>query len=456
MSTLEQAVNSIVEKERFWAEVIIRMKRKTAYDIPTMGVSYDHEGVVLHVNPYFLKNLSVDEAAAIVKHECEHIGNDHLDRETYVEPNFDRNKIAEETSIYKKLEKMSNAGILNIAEDIAINQHIDKLPKTFFVYDETGSPVLDKNETIEDDTGKLIPNPNFNLPMECAAWTVESLEERLKKQGIKEKVKKDMPFEYYYKILKKHEEKVVGKKQLVKLVTLDDHDFKDKSKGEASITDPELQKEIAKNLLKEAEQAAKHKNPGCVPGHVTLLIEALSKKPKNWKKDISRFVAKYTSAFKESTRTSRNRRQRQGEPLIPGFRPKTKVNIAALFDISGSMEDAQLEQIVAELDKLHSMGVNIVVVQFDTEIRSIEKYKNSKVKIMGRGGTCFNPPLKKLVDKDFIKKYNEMDGAIFFTDGGAWEDNIFKPKIPVLWALNEGCKSPVDWGWQTEVKINAI
>lgn len=455
---LEQAINYIVEKEPYWSEVIIRMKRNITYSIPTIGVSYDVDGVILHVNPYFIQNMLIKQAASIIKHECEHIGNDHFDRESYVVPGFKRQK-GEKKTIKETIEAMTEGQTLNIAEDIAINQHINDLPKIFFIYDEDGNVILDEREIIEEND-KEINNDNYMLPLECKAWTVEHLVEVFKELKINKQVEKNKPFEYYYHLLKQHEQELEQflPKTKVQVMVLDDHDFGDNLEGENVITDPEMKKEIAKNLLEEARQSAEHKSAGCTPSHIVLTIEKLSKIPKNWRKDLSKFIAKHTNSLKESSRTFRNRRQRSGDPLIPGFRPKTKVNMAALFDISGSMRDEELEQIVAELNKIHQMGTNITVIQFDSEIRSIEEFKTAKINIMGRGGTCFNPPLKKVVDKDFIKKYHDMDGIIFFTDGEPWEDSkdIFKPNIPLLWALNEGCKAPVDWGWKTEIIINAI
>ena len=451
---LDQTITHLIENERFFGEMLMRMKRRIRYDIPTMGVSYDKNGVVLHINPYFIENMKLKEAASIIKHECCHVANDHFERELYIEPEFNRLKVIENPSIQQQINDMVAARELNVAEDIAINQYITDLPKTFLMYDENGLVIIDEREKVNAPKGNEIPNPNYMLPQQFEPCTVENMRKQFKESGIKTKILDDQPFEYYYQLKKDNQDKL-PQNQVIVQVVLDNHGMKDED-GEGSVTDPELQKEIASKLLNDSNRAAEEHQAGSTPGYMQLLIDKLNKKPKDWKKDLSRFMARNTSAYKEIARNRRNRRQRPDVPLNPGYRALTKLHVVAGFDVSGSMCDEQLEQIVAELAKIHDMGVNISVVQFDTEVKSSETFKNSKVKIMGRGGTCFNPFFNHLASKEFTNQFESIDAILVFTDGGCWESasELIKPKAPVLWALNEGCTVNADYGYRTEVRIN--
>ena len=452
---LDKAITSLIEEERFFGEMLIRMKRRIRNDIPTMGVSYDKDAVVLHINPTFIENMRVKEAAAIIKHECCHIADGHFDRELVIEPEFNRLKSIENPSIKQQIENMITARELNVAEDIAINQYVKNLPKHFHMFDEKGLIILDEREKVQDSKGVEIVNPNYMKPQQFEPCTVEAMRKQFKEVGIKTEVLDDQPFEYYYELKKQHGDKL-PKNTISIQVVMDDHGMKGKDVGNGEVTDPELQKEMAKKLLNDANKAAEEHQAGCTPGHMQLLIDKLNKRPKNWRQDLAKFIARNTSSFKEISKNRRNRRQRQNEPLVAGFRPLTKLHLVAGFDISGSMSDEQLEQIVAELAKINEMGVNISVVQFDSEVRSVSTFKNSEVKIMGRGGTCFNPFFEMIKSKEFKNKFTEFDGIVVFTDGGCWEskNDLIKPKEPLLWALNEGCKVDCDWGLRTEVRIN--
>ena len=69
----------------------------------------------------------------------------------------------------------------------------------------------------------------------------------------------------------------------------------------------------------------------------------------------------------------------------------------------------------------------------------------SEVTIKGRGGTAYNPALKKF-------KELEVDGVIYFGDGDC-ADKPEKPSYPVLWALYGNSPNPSDFGKVTRIEI---
>ena len=119
------------------------------------------------------------------------------------------------------------------------------------------------------------------------------------------------------------------------------------------------------------------------------------------------------------------------------------------------MSDEVCEQIWAELYELDKLGVKMTVIQCDSEIKSIEEFNPRKTpKTTGRGGTCFAPIFNKIASKEYRRKYEASDGIIIFTDGYNYDENeVKKPKIPVMWAITEGGKISYPWGMKTEVKV---
>lgn len=474
MHKLESGIQRLVETNRYYGEMLQRMKRKKAPEIPTYGVSYQDGGVVLWYNPYWHDQFTIDQLAGVLEHECSHIMNDHFTREKELEPEFDRQKALKEGNVFDQVQAAMTGQTLNICEDVAINQWINRIPETFHVFDKEGNVVIDEREEVVDEKSLkkylnrgfkinnpqdlqkfMIPNDNFGLPAKYNACTLKSFRKMIPDNT---KLLDKQPFEYYYNLLKEHggdaAAQAAGAMQEI-LSTLDTHEMEGKG-GDKEVTDPEVKKEMAKQLCNEAAKAAKEHDAGSIPHHIEQLLEAMNKRPKNWKKDVSKFVAKASSIYKEITKNRRNRRQRKGEPLVPGYRNKTALTLVWAVDNSGSMNDQVMEQIAAEGKRLHDMGIRLYLIQCDTVINDMKEYRGEKIFTRtGDGGTVFNPVFEFINSGECRKKFGDIDGMIFFTDGGCWEspDEVIKPKCPILWAMTEGCRCPVNWGWVTEVII---
>jgi len=444
---IEKAIVELIRSQRFYAEMLLRMKRKEDKNIPTIGVGFTVNGIELVYNPFFFENLSLEEQCDILKHEAHHILNGHFDREKELEPDFDRTKPGK--TLIDKLQSMQNATRLNMAEDYAINEYLPNLPKKFKIYDEQGKPIIEPDMIMDEKTGQPKPNPNAGKPQEFSGCFVENLAKELKdKQVLREQA-----MEYYYELLKDKEkqDKKDGKGQTVKVITIDDHSIS----ATESDMDGEFQKEMAKQLANDALEACNETDRGSIPSNVMHLIEMLNYRPKDWRQDLRKFTMKCAETKIESSRSKRNRRQREDAPLIPGYRVYPQLKLVIGFDTSGSMSDEVCEQIWAELFELDKLGVKMTVIQCDADIQSIEDFDPRKVpKTNGRGGTCFAPVFNKIEEKTFRKKHGDLDGLIFFTDGYNFdEDSVKKPKYPVLWGVTECGKISYPWGMQTEVKV---
>ena len=94
------------------------------------------------------------------------------------------------------------------------------------------------------------------------------------------------------------------------------------------------------------------------------------------------------------------------------------------------------------------------VLQFDAEIKGEpEAFKKARksIKIMGRGGTDFQPAA------DYYCKHPEYDGLIYFTDGYA-EPPTYNTKrvIDVLWVLCSKSAYESNSAWIKQIKRNRV
>ena len=171
---------------------------------------------------------------------------------------------------------------------------------------------------------------------------------------------------------------------------------------------------------------------GTVPGSMQGLIKASLKVDMDYRRMLSIFKTSVLSSKRHLTRMRPNRRF--GFDAM-GSRYDLKANLLIAVDVSGSVTDRSLEFFFSAIGRLFKFGVEkLDVLQFDSEIKGIpEAFKKARksIKIIGRGGTDFQPVA------DYYCNHPEYDGLIFFTDGFA-ESPTYSTKrvIDVLWVLS--------------------
>jgi predicted metal-dependent peptidase len=101
------------------------------------------------------------------------------------------------------------------------------------------------------------------------------------------------------------------------------------------------------------------------------------------------------------------------------------------IDTSGSVSNDELMEFMNEIHHIYKAGVDITIVQCDTQINSIEKYDGKwELAVSGRGGTYFDPVLEY-----FNENNKTFTSLVYFTDGEC--SASVKPKGKVLWVLSE-------------------
>lgn len=377
--------------DRFYAHLFYHIDRVVNNtSCPTMGVGMLNGRIKLVYNTEFLSKLSDSSAVEILKHECLHLINDHINR----------SQGAKEKNMLK--HKMEN-----IAQDCAINQYLD-------------------NKVIE----------------EIGGVTLNKFRELLSHKPEDFELKPKMTYEYYYDLLEQEKEarenqqgdQGEGQGSLgdqLSDMEMDDH-------GQFGEMDA-LDKAMLEEKIKEAAEQARASGAGRLPSEVEELLELKKKPTQNWKRLLKRFVGQGVKANNKSSRSRRNRRY---GIKVAGKKKDHIARILVVLDTSGSMTwGNRTEKVLSELYGIwKEMPDNrLDITECDAQIQKVFTYDGkTDFKISGRGGTDMEPALE-YADK------NKYDGVIFLTDGEFWNEDFSKYRTPSLWVIagNSGYKSPV-------------
>jgi predicted metal-dependent peptidase len=121
---VSQAIIYLFEKEMFYAELIASMRRRSTTSIPIAGVCI-REYIELHINMEWFATMTVEQRAAILKHECEHILRDHIPRAKELAPDV----YGKQKDLIDGIINQQKHKTMNIAMDCAINYTVNNLPE---------------------------------------------------------------------------------------------------------------------------------------------------------------------------------------------------------------------------------------------------------------------------------------------------------------------------------------
>lgn len=214
----------------------------------------------------------------------------------------------------------------------------------------------------------------------------------------------------------------------------------------------EENEEACCNINEFIEVATASNNWGSVAGKLQGLIKASLKVDMDYRKMLSLFKTSVISSRRRLTRMRPNRRS--GFDAM-GSRYELSTNLLIAVDVSGSVTDRSLQFFFSVINRLFKYGVEkLDVLQFDVQIQGeIEPLKKARktVKIMGRGGTSFQPAA------DYYCEHPEYDGLIYFTDGYAPPPKFnTKRPIDVLWVLCSRQCYMANSAWIRKIKRNRV
>ena len=183
------------------------------------------------------------------------------------------------------------------------------------------------------------------------------------------------------------------------------------------------------NLIEIAEAS---NTWGTLSGNLIEVIKASKLIAMDYRKMLSAFKTSIISSKRSLTRMRPSRRF--GFAFM-GSRYNLSTNLLIAVDVSGSVSSVSLVRFFSVINRFFKNGIEkLDVIQFDHELKTKEpipfKKAKKEVKIIGRGGTSFQPAA------DYYCNHPEYDGLIYFTDGYT-EKPVFNTKRPidVLWIL---------------------
>lgn len=401
MNIMEKVGIRLIQTSPFYASLISQMRKiectgTLADQIPTEAVAVENGRINFYFNPKFLETLTVDEAVAVMQHECNHVILGHLTR--------------------MRDEYKENSTLANIAQDMNANKHIQKLPK--------------------------------------GACTTQSITEQyLKQMNVKLNLKDEDTSENYYKELKKHANKMeigqdgegnteitmkdskgntIGKMKVKTICSNGSKQSDENEHGEV----PELAKEVIRQAIQEAKEA-NDKARGLLPSGLEDAINEWLKPPViSWRTLLKQFFA---ASIKSGSKRSWKRPNRRFGEFQKGKISDHTICVNIAIDTSGSVGDDDLKDFLAEIKGIQACYKGTInVMQCDAKIQQVyklDKYKPVSNKFKGRGGTSFIPVF------DYIKeKHLKTDLLIFFTDLEGDQDQCKKPPYRVLWVSTKSTR----------------
>ena len=364
----------------FYGHMLAKCKKSidTSLNAPA-AVSFQNTKFILHINPIFFSMFTLPERLGVLKHEMLHILNGHLDR----------------------LGDKEMKG-WNYATDCAINQLINKqhLPEGCILPDNYPSTKkAPKDKTAEFYYGLLDDPENPDNSDE---------EDPDNKEGSDKNPQGNGPGNL-----------------------MDDH-----GKWQESTGDPELQKDITKDMIEKAVDST-IKSKGRLPANLSDYLSLHTRKNEvNWKTVLRNIVGNK----KANTRRTVMRRDRRF-PNRPDIKGKTKdrvFNLLVVSDVSGSVSDTALVALLGEIRHICKLtNTPVDLIQVDTVPHKPEKLKanTQTVERKAQGGTELAPAL------DMAKEHRlDYAAVVVTTDGYLWDEDIipFKnTKKPIIWLIEK-------------------
>ncbi|GJM34517.1 MAG: hypothetical protein DHS20C18_35180 [Saprospiraceae bacterium] len=163
--------------------------------------------------------------------------------------------------------------------------------------------------------------------------------------------------------------------------------------------------------------------------HPWLLREAANGRGRlHWRRIIRLFAA--SSSRTQVKNTIKRPSRRYG--TTPGIKIRRHHQLIVALDTSGSIDAKEMALFFKEVNQMWRLGTEILLVECDDAIRSIQQYKGQvPLHRKGLGGTDFTPVI------ELANERPEYDALLYFTDGQGPVPEIVC-RLPILWIITGG------------------
>jgi predicted metal-dependent peptidase len=190
--------------------------------------------------------------------------------------------------------------------------------------------------------------------------------------------------------------------------------------------------------MSASEQAMMAANKrGLMPGGVERAFRDTLDPKVDWRAALRQFVENVLPS--DYSWSTPNRRFAAGGLYLPGLKRENIARIAVVFDTSGSITQAMVDQFNAELTTIvREMRPSAVdVLCCDAAVQTTDTFTpddvdDINVRLNGGGGTYFQPAF------DYLNAQDEQPAAaIYLTDLGNLGETLMEPDYSVLWVTPE-------------------
>lgn len=273
--------------------------------------------------------------------------------------------------------------LFNIAADLVVNQYLENVPKRWITVDK--------------------------LPNSAGIQ---------RNQGV----------DYYYDLLKKIQSEQPEKAQGLSALFESQHSTHEGLEDTSQLD--EASKRLLDNSTKETirevyEETKKSR------GNIPAFFEEIYKKiiveePSvfDWRAYLRRFAGNSQKVYTKKLKRKYNKRFEE----YSGLKIKQKKHVLVVIDTSGSVSAEELKEFMKEIHHIYKTGSEVTILQCDTTIKSVKPYDGkSDIKIVGRGGTSFDPPVQY-----YNENHKKFSCMVYLTDGECSppQDN---PRGKILW-----------------------
>lgn len=206
----------------------------------------------------------------------------------------------------------------------------------------------------------------------------------------------------------------------------------------------ELSIQWQQRLAGAAQQAMQ---AGKLGGSMARMVDYMLQPKLPWRM----LLAKYMTASARDDYSYSRPSSRRGDPAIfPSLR-STQINVAVGLDISGSVDDKDMNEFLSEVDAIKgNMRARITLLPCDAELAEgvpwiFEPWEDIEMPetLKGGGGTSFCPVFDWLDLQD-----QPPDLLVYFTDGQGTFPGT-PPCYPVIWLVKG--KQTVPWGQRVQL-----
>ena len=211
---------------------------------------------------------------------------------------------------------------------------------------------------------------------------------------------------------------------------------------------PQEQEELAlqwqQRLAGAAQQAMQ---AGKMGGSMARMVDFMLQPKLPWRMLLARYM---TASARDDYSYSRPSSRRGDPAIFPSLR-SSQINVAVGIDISGSVDDKEMNEFISEVDAIKgNMRARITILPCDAALTEnaplvFEPWEDVVLPatLKGGGGTNFCPVFEWLDLQD-----QHPDLLVYFTDcQGVFPEVV--PSYPVIWLVKG--KQPVPWGQRVQL-----